>query len=252
MLVDSTRTAWMLTRSFFIYVVGSQKAMKTHYIAFPLPDTLISKSNRFLEAVNARDSRAGALFAEASNELTDMLIQILLLEPLEQAHIGNVGEKLVRVCASTGAKVSHMLSGKLFNKAPMDELVKVADHWQKNLKDFQDGKGWRISTPIEPKFADEIEFMLAERGTTEEYIPKDMSKVVSAYEKLSDILIDDMFLGYTRHLKLGMIMNGLLNTGVSSVKSAIHSVMHNVIGSLHPKQLAEYVDHTAQFRAIEP
>lgn len=226
--------------------------MKTHYIAFPLPETLISKSNRFLEAVNARDHRAGALFAEASNELTDMLIDILLLEPLEQANIGNVGEKLVRICASTGAKVSHMLSGKLFNKAPMDELVKVADHWQKNLKDFQDGKGWRTSTPIDPVFAAEVEFMLAERGTSEEYVPKDMSKVVSAYEKLSDILIDDMFLGYTRHLKLGMIMNGLLNTGVSSVKSAIHSVMHNVIGSLHPKQLAEYVDHTAQFRAIDP
>ncbi len=226
--------------------------MKTHYIAFPLPDTLMSKSNRFLEAVAARDSKAGALFAEASNELTDMLIDILLLEPLQQSSIGSVGEKLVRICANTGAKVSHMLSGKLFNKAPMDELVKVAEHWQTNLKDFQDGQGWRISTPIEAQFAGEIDVMLAERGTTEEYHPKDMSKVVNAYEKLSDILIDDMFLGYTRHLKLGMIMGGLLNTGVSSVKSAIHSVMHNVIGSLHPKQLAEYVDHTAQFRAIEP
>lgn len=226
--------------------------MKTHYIAFPLPETLISKSNRFLEAVSAKDSKAGPLFAEASNELTDMLIEILLLEPLAQSNIGGMGEKLVRVCASTGAKVSHMLSGKLFNKASMDELEKVATLWQTNLKDFQDGKGWRISTPIEPKFAEEIDVMLVDRGTSEEYRPNDMGKVVNAYEQLSDILIDDMFLGYTRGLKLGMIMNGLLNTGVSSVKSAIHSVMHNVIASLHPKQLAEYVDHTAQFRAIDP
>lgn len=226
--------------------------MKTHYIAFPLPETLISKSNRFLEAVSAKDSKAGPLFAEASNELTDMLIDILLLEPLKESSIGSMGEKLVRICASTGAKVSHMLSGKLFNKAPMDELVQVAALWQANLKDFQDGAGWRISTPIDSGFAVEIDEMLAERGTTEEYVPKEMARVVNAYEKLSDILIDEMFLGYTRKLKLGMIMNGLLNTGVSSVKSAIHSVMHNVIGGLHPKQLAEYVDHTAQFRAIDP
>lgn len=226
--------------------------MKKHYIAFPLSESLISKSNRFLEAVSARDNKAGALFADASNDLTDMLIEILLLEPLQQANIGSMGEKLVRICASTGAKVSHMLSAKLFNKAPMEELDKVAAHWQANLKDFQDGKGWRISTPIAPDFAQHIENMLQERGTSEEYIPKDMSKVVSAYEQLSDILIDDMFLGYTRQLKLGMIMNGVLNTGVSSVKSAIHSVMHNVIGSLHPRQLAEYVDHTAQFRSIDP
>lgn len=225
-------------------------AMTTNYIAFPLPDTLLSKSNRFLEAVSARDSKAGTLFVEASNELTDMLIDILLLQPLEQSSVGSVGEKLVRLCANTGGKVSHMLSGKLFNKASMEELIQVAELWQSNLKDFNDGKGWRMSTPIAEAFAVEIDEMLAERGDTPEFIPKDMARVVRAYEKLSDILIDEMFLGHTRKLKLGMVMNGVLNTGVSSVKSAIHSVMHNVIGKLHPKQLAEYVDHTTQFRAI--
>lgn len=224
--------------------------MTTHYIAFPLPESLLSKSNRFLEAANARDSKAGAIFVEASNELTDMLIELLLLQPLEKSSIGNVGEKLVRICANTGGKVSHMLSSKLFTKAPMNEIAAVASHWQSNLRDFGDGKGWRMSTPIDSTFAAEIDEMLADRGTTPEYIPKDMARVVAAYEKLSDILIDDMFLGHTRHLKLGMVTSALLNTGVSSVKSAIHSVMHNVIGKLHPKQLAEYVDHTTQFRSI--
>ncbi len=217
------------------------------FIAFPLTESLIGKSNRFLEAASARDARAGQLFVEISDELTNVLIDILLLQPLEQAHLPAVGEKLVRVCASTGAKVSHMLSGKVFLKASADELQAVANDWQANLKDFGDGKGWQVSAPLKQAFIRNAEAMLAERGSGEKFAPQDVNRVVATFEQFADALVDDVFVAYTRHIKMGMITKGLLNTGVSSVKGAIHSVMHNVLAKFGPRQMADYVDHISQF-----
>jgi hypothetical protein len=221
--------------------------MTQHFIAFPVNDTLLSNSNRFFEAVAARDPIAGKLFSDIMQELTRLLIDTLLLHPMSMTKMSSMMEKVVKLCASTGMKVSGMLAGKLYDKAPWDELEKVATVWQAMLRDYGDGKGWRIGTELSAGFATRLEALLQERGTDPVYYPKDINIVVQAYEQLAEVVIDDIFLRPSSQLTIGRITDGLKRTGVSSVKAAIQSVMHNVIAKLPPEPLTGYIDYTTQF-----
>lgn len=221
--------------------------MTQHFIAFPVSESLLSNSNRFFEAVTARDPVAGKIFSDIMQELTRLLIDTLLLHPMSMTKMSSMMEKVVKLCASTGMKVSGMLAGKLYDKAPWNELDKVANVWQGMLRDFGDGKGWRVGTELSGDFADRLEALLKERGTDPVYYPKDISVVVGAYEQLSDVVIDEIFLRPSSQLTIGRITDGLKRTGVSSVKAAIQSVMHNVIAKLPPEPLTGYIDYTTQF-----
>ena len=221
--------------------------MSQHFIAFPVSDSLLANSNRFFEAVAARDPAAGKIFSEIMQELTRLLIDTLLLHPMSMTKMSSMMEKVVKLCASTGMKVSGMLAGKLYDKAPWDELEKVATVWQGMLRDFNDGKGWRIGTELTPAFAAKLEALLKERGTEPVYYPKDITIVVNAYEELSEVVIDEIFLRPSSQLTIGRITDGLKRTGVSSVKAAIQSAMHNVIAKLPPEPLTGYIDYTTQF-----
>jgi hypothetical protein len=221
--------------------------MTQHFIAFPVSESLLSNSNRFFEAVTARDPVAGKIFSDIMQELTRLLIDTLLLHPMSMTKMSSMMEKVVKLCASTGMKVSGMLAGKLYDKAPWNELDKVANVWQGMLRDFGDGKGWRVGTELSGDFADRLEALLRERGTDPVYYPKDISVVVGAYEQLSDVVIDEIFLRPSSQLTIGRITDGLKRTGVSSVKAAIQSVMHNVIAKLPPEPLTGYIDYTTQF-----
>ena len=106
----------------------------TPHVGFPLSDSMQQKSNRFLEAVSARDKRAGALFLDVIEQLTTEIIDTLLVQTVTIARISTMGQKIFNVCASTGNKASSMLSAKIYKGADIAELQQVANFWQGLIK----------------------------------------------------------------------------------------------------------------------
>ncbi|MCG8672006.1 MAG: hypothetical protein MI867_21560 [Pseudomonadales bacterium] len=219
------------------------------YIGFPTSDNLKSHINNFLEAAEAGDRKTGERFVALIDVLTQEVIDALLLQTIEIAQLNSVSIKIINVCASTANKVSGALTSKIYRKAPIKELQGVANVWEAFLKNTEkDNSGdWYILTQIDENFAAEIDAILAEKGDSPEYDPKDREYAISIYDRLMDLIIQQFFLEASNQVKMGAITNKMLNVGVDSVKGAIHAVLHKVVKRLEPLPLGRYVEHTTQF-----
>lgn len=219
------------------------------YIGFPASQALQSELNNFFEAAEAGDKTTGDHFVKFVDVLTNEVIDYLLLQTIEIAQLNSMSQKVIHMCASTSNKVSGALTSKIYRKAPGKELNAVADLWQGFLRNTEkdDSGEWYILTEIEQKFAAEIDGILADKGDSATYDPADREHVISIYEQLMDIIIDQFFLEASTRVKIGGITKKMLNMGVDSVKAAIHAVLHKVVKKLEPEPLGRYIEHTTQF-----
>ncbi len=221
----------------------------TPYIGFKTTEALRGKLNRFLEAVEANDKAAGSLYIEYIGELTDHVIDSLLLKMIEIAEINKVGQKVIGFCASSSSKVSGMLTSKIYKKMPVKELLPVADLWNTFLKNSQsDNHGdWYLITPISKEFGNDLDAILCEKGESSEFAPNDLNDVMKKYDTLMQIIIDTFFLEATKVVKIGPITNKMLTVGVDSVEKAVQAVLNKVIRPLEPTHFGKFVEHTENF-----
>lgn len=221
----------------------------TPYIGFKTTEALRGKLNRFLEAVEANDKTAGPLYVEFIGELTDHVIDTLLLKMVEIAEINKVGQKVVGFCASSSTKVSGMLTAKIYKKMPVKELLPVADLWNKFLKNSQsDNHGdWYLITPISTEFGNSLDAILVEKGDNSDFSPNNLNDVMQKYDQLMQIIIDTFFLEATKVVKIGAITSKMLTVGVDSVEKAVQAVLEKVIKPLEPAHFGKFVEHTENF-----
>lgn len=221
----------------------------TPYIGFKTTEELRGKLNRFLEAVKANDKAAGPLYVEFIGELTEHVIDTLLLRMVEIAEINKVGQKVIGFCASSSTKVSGMLTSKIYKKMPVKELLPVANLWNEFLKNSQaDSHGeWYLLTPISNDFGQDLDAILSEKGDNTEFAPNDLNDVMQKYDQLMQIIIDTFFLEATKVVKIGAITNKMLTVGVDSVEKAVKAVLDKVIKPLEPTHFGKFVEHTENF-----
>lgn len=216
------------------------------HVGFPLSEPMQHKSNRFLEAMAARDTRAGDLFYDVILQLSDEVVDALLLQTIAIARLGSVAQKLVNVCAATSNKASSMLSAKIYKGAKVEDMQQVGAFWQGMLKTDSAGQ-WFLATPIDPQLATALDAILAEKGDAPTFEPRDREDIATKYEQLVTQIIDQFFLGPAGHVDMGMITRKMLNLGVDGVKQAGQAVIHKVVKKLEPDQLGAYVEHTTRF-----
>ena len=221
----------------------------TPYIGFKTTEALRGKLNRFLEAVKANDKTAGPLYVEFIGELTEHVIDTLLLKMVEIAEINKVGQKVIGFCASSSTKVSGMLTSKIYKKMPVKELLPVANLWNDFLKNSQaDNHGeWYLLTPISNDFGQDLDAILSEKGDNTEFAPNDLNDVMQKYDQLMQIIIDTFFLEATKVVKIGAITSKMLTVGVDSVEKAVKAVLDKVIKPLEPTHFGKFVEHTENF-----
>ena len=216
------------------------------FVGFPLSTSMQGKSNRFLEAVEAKDKRAGELFYEVIMQLTEEVIDSLLVQTISIARMSSMAQKVVHVCAGTSNKASSMLSAKIYKGAKLVDMEKVGQFWQQLIRN--DGAdSWYLATPIDDTLADGLDSILAEKGDATRFAPRNMDDIGAKYEQLMMMIIDQFFLGPSAFVDMGMVTRKMLNLGVEGVKQAAHAVIHKVVKKLDPEPMAAYVDHTAQF-----
>lgn len=219
------------------------------HVGFPLSPTLESLSNRFLEAASAGHPKAGDYFYAVILQLTDEVIDYLLIQTVSIAQVNSVGQKVINLCASTSNKASAMLSAKIYKKASPEEMKNVADLWQsmiKNTAPDQSGE-WYLVQEIDATLAQGLDDILNEKGNRDYFEPSDLEAVMARYERLIEVIIDGFFLRPTESVKIGAITRKLLSVGIEGVKQASNAVIHKVVKNLEPKHLGNYVDFTTQF-----
>ena len=219
------------------------------HVGFPLSASMQSKSNRFLEAVEAGDKRSGELFYEVLLQLTEEVIDALLVQTITIARMSPMAQKVVHMCAATSNKASSLLSAKIYKGAKQAEMVEVGKFWQKLIRnEGSDAAGnWYLATPIDSKMASALDGILAEKGDATAFAPRDIEDLAAKYEQLMMMIIDEFFLGPAAFVDIGMVTRKMLNLGVDGVKSAAHAVIHKVVKKLDPEPMAAYVNHTTQF-----
>src|SRR5690606_30178992 len=197
----------------------------TPHVGFPLSDLMQQKSNRFLEAVSGRDKRAGTLFLDVILQLTEEVVDALLVQTVSIAKISSMGQKIVNLCASTSNKASSMLSAKIYKGAELAEMEQVAIFWQSMIKNTQaDGSGlWYLATPIDATLADSLDSILNEKGDSPSFAPSDIEDTARKYDLLMTIIIDHFFLRPAQFVDMGMVTRKMLSLGVDGVKQAAHA-----------------------------
>ncbi|MEZ5504594.1 MAG: hypothetical protein R3F38_00845 [Gammaproteobacteria bacterium] len=219
------------------------------HVAFPLSEALKSKSNRFLESIAANDKRAGELYYEVIIQLSDEVLDALLMQTLANANLSPVAMKVVNMCATTCSKASSMLSAKIYKGAKLAEMQKVASFWQGLMKSDQPGHdaNWYLASPIDSQLATALDKLLEEKGEREDFVPSDIEDMANKYDQLMNVIIDQFFLGPAAFVDMGMVTRKMLNLGVEGVRQASHAVIHKVVKKLEPVPLGAYVNHTAQY-----
>lgn len=220
----------------------------TPHVGFPLSDAMQQKANRFLEAVAAKDKRAGALFVDVIEQLTAEIIDTLLVQTVTIAQISPMGQKVFNMCASTGNKASSMLTTRIYKDADLGELQQVANFWQGMIKNSKaDNSGlWYLATPIDGTLSAALDSILNEKDSSGAYAPRDVEDMARKYDQLMTTIIDHFFLRPAQFVDMGMITRKMMNLSVDGVKQASHAVLHKVVKKLEPTPLAAYVDHTAR------
>ncbi|MEE2732436.1 MAG: hypothetical protein VYA55_16570 [Pseudomonadota bacterium] len=224
------------------------------HVGFPLSPKLQALSNTFLEAAAANHPKSGEHFYNVIIQLTEEVIDYLLIQTVSIAQVNTVGQKVFSVCATTSNKASAMLSAKIYKKAKPAEMQQVAALWQSMIKNTQEDQGgvWYLVQPIDASLAGDLDAILSEKGDQPHFSPNDVELVMARYEKLFDVIIEGFFLRPSDPVNMGTITRKLLKVGVEGVKQAASAVIHKVVKHLEPQHLGNYVDFTAQFYIRSP
>lgn len=221
----------------------------TPHVGFPFSPKLQALSNQFLEASAANHPQSGAYFYDVILQLTDEVIDYLLVQTVAIAQVNSMGQKVIGMCASTSNKASAMLSAKIYKKASTADMQKVAALWQSMIKNTQpDHSGdWYLAQPLEASLAKDLDNILSEKGEASHFAPADIETVMHHYERLIEVIIDGFFLRPTESVKIGTVTRKLLQLGIEGVKQASNAVIHKVVKNLEPQHLGNYVEFTSQF-----
>lgn len=210
--------------------------------ANPAVDNAIEE---FLHALE-HNGRGAHAYVHLMGTLTDRLIGLFMLEPVEIAKIGPTARKVVDFAVNTGSKASSVLTAQIWGKVPNRDFAPVAAdlrrmYWAAGP---DNGDMPHLAFATTPAFAREFQEVIdacaAGRGTAQ------MAKVVPVLQKLSDDVIQHFFLEQTKHVDIGFITKKALNISVDGTRAAVHAVMNKVVREFNDEQLTAFMHHMGQ------
>lgn len=214
-------------------------------IAVSANPALANAIEQFLHALE-HNGKGSAAYVHMMSTMTDRMIGLFMIEPVEIAQIGPTARKIVDVAVSTGSRASSMLTGQIYGKTSNKEFAPIAADLRRMLWAPGDDNGnqphlhFPASATLARDFQDVIDLCVAGKGTTQ------MDKVVRVLQKLSDDVIEQFFLAQTKHVDIGFITKKALNLSVDGTKAAVHAVMHKVVKDFNDEQLTNFMSHYSQ------
>jgi hypothetical protein len=192
------------------------------------------------------NGKAAEAYILLMSRLTDRMIGLLMLEPVEIAKVSATQRKIVDFAVDTGSKASAMLTSQIYKKVSNAQFSGIA-------RDL-DAMYWaagpdNADTPHlyyapDAMFARNYQVVIdacaAGNGSSQ------MPLLLQVLDRMVNDVLQKFFLDQTRHVDMGFITKKALDVSVAGTRSACHAVMHKVVKDFSDEQLKDFMSHYAQ------
>jgi len=219
--------------------------MSRPVIAIAANPALDEAVESFLHALKHNGKGAEA-YITLMSRLTDRMIGLLMLEPVEIARVSPTQRKIVDFAVDTGSKASSMLTAQIYRKVSNAQFAPIARaleamYWPAGS---DNGDVPQLFYTPDAKFAAEyrevIDACAAGQGRAR------MALLLQVLDRMVDDILQKFFLDQTRHVDIGFITRKALDVSVAGTRSACHAVMHKVVKDFSDEQLKDFMSHYAQ------
>ncbi len=214
-------------------------------IAVAVNPALDEAIQSFLKAMQ-HEGRAAPAYVQLMSRLTDRVIGLLMLEPIEIAQVSATQRKVVDFAVDTASKASSLLAGQIYGKRKNAEMAAVARDLEAMYWPAGPDNGgvpqlfYRVDSIFARDFRQVIDASLAGQGRGQ------MTLAMKLLDRLVDDIIQNYFLAQSRHIDMGFITRKTLDVSVAATRAAAHAVMHKVVKDFSDEQMKAFMTHNAQ------
>lgn len=192
------------------------------------------------------NGKAAEAYINLMSRLTDRMIGLLMLEPVEIAKVSPTQRRIVDFAVDTGSKASSMLTTQIYRKVSNAQFAPIARdldamYWQAGP---DNGDVPHLYYAPDAVFAKNYKLVIdacaAGQGRSQ------MALLLQVLDRMVDDVLQKYFLDQTRHIDIGFITKKALDVSVAGTRSACHAVMHKVVKDFSDEQLKDFMSHYAQ------
>lgn len=178
--------------------------------------------------------------------VTDRVIGLLLLEPIEIAKISPTQRRIVDFAVDTGNKASSMLTAQIYKKLTNAQFAPIARDLEKMYWPAGPDNGdmpqlfYAPDTMFARNFQLVIDASAAGKGRAQ------MTLALQVMDRMVDDVVQQFFLAQTKHVDIGFITRKALDMSVAGTRAACQAVMHKVVKDFSDEQMQVFMAHYAQ------
>jgi len=192
------------------------------------------------------NGKAAEAYIRMMARMTDRMIGLFMLEPVEIAKVSPTQRKIVDFAVDTGSKASSMLTTQIYKKVSNAQFAPIARdldkmYWAAGADN--DNVPHLYYAP-DAMFAKNYQLVVdaAAAGSGR----AQMSLLLQVLDRMVDDVLQKFFLDQTKHIDIGFITKKALDMSVAGTRSACHAVMHKVVKDFSDEQLKDFMSHYAQ------
>ncbi|MFZ5723092.1 MAG: hypothetical protein ACOY33_05465 [Pseudomonadota bacterium] len=199
----------------------------------------------FLAALKHNGKGAEA-YIELMARITDRMIGLFMLEPVEIAKISPAQRKIVDFAVDTGSKASSMLTAQIYRKTTNAQFAPIARDLEKMYWPAGADNGNVPQLYYTPDAMFARNYQLVIDACANGHGRAHMELVLQVLNRMVDDVLQTFFLAQTRHVEIGFITRKALDVSVAATRAACHAVMSKVVKDFSDEQLKDFMSHYAQ------
>lgn len=194
----------------------------------------------------AHNGKGAEAYIHLMSCLTDRIIGLFLLEPVEIAKVGATQRKIVDFAVDTGNKASSLLTAQIYRKLSNAQFQPILRDLEKMYwpAGADNGDRPQLHYPADTLFARNFQLVIdacaAGQGRTQ------MTLLLQVLNRMVDDMIQKFFLDQTKHVDIGFITKKALDVSVAGTRTACHAVLNKVVKEFSDEQLKDFMHHYGQ------
>lgn len=210
--------------------------------ANPALDEAIAAFQRAL----SHNGKGAEAYIHLMSRLTDRMIALLMLEPVEIAKVSPTQRRIVDFAVDTGSKASSMLTAQIYKKVSNAQFAPIARDLEKMYwaACAENADVPQLYYTPDALFAKNYQLVIdacaAGQGRGQ------MQLLLQVLDRMVDDVLQKYFLDQVKHVDIGFITKKALDVSVAGTRAACHAVMHKVVKDFSDEQLKDFMSHYAQ------
>lgn len=216
-----------------------------HVVAIAVNPALDEAIQEFRHAL-AHNGKAAEAYIALMARLTDRVIGLFMLEPVEIAQVSATQRKIVDFAVDTGSKASSMLTAQIYKKVSNTQFAPIARDLEKMYWAAGPGNDNTPQLFYVPDAMFARNYQLVIESSMSGSGRSQLNLLIQVLDRMVDDVLQNFFLAQTKHVDIGFITRKALDVSVAATRAACHAVMHKVVKDFSDEQLHAFMEHYAQ------